>query len=204
MSSAISCDLESSCVFVCVCVCGCVRISVAPHAVFTMQHVNQGTGKSEKKAPHYEDASNNQIDNMFKQHEYECGMPPPTPVPQTSMLARIGLTAQHNIDLTGSGAVIHWCNRFGSEARGAFFSLLPVSAFAFQCFLQHRPDMQAVVMPYRCVCTRVCIPCRVDAWYRETHDNLGNLWKPTWKPLQNKRKPENRLILKLQWIFFIF
>ena len=57
--------------------------------------------------------------------------------------------------------------------------------------------MQAVVMPYRCVCVCVCILCRVDAWYTETHDNLENLWKPGWKPLQNKRKPENLLIIKL-------
>ena len=42
---------------VCVCVCVfvfvfvCVCVSVAFHAVLTMQHVIQGTGKSEKKAP---------------------------------------------------------------------------------------------------------------------------------------------------------
>ena len=71
-----------------------------------MQHVNQGTGKSEKKAPHYEDASNNQIDNMFKQYTNECGKLSHTPVPKTSMLVRIGLTAHHNIELTGSGVFI--------------------------------------------------------------------------------------------------
>jgi hypothetical protein len=53
-----------------------------------------------------------------------------------------------------------------------------------------------------CVCARVKLiqsstQIDISALYTETHDNLENLWKPMWKPLQNKRKPENLLIIKI-------
>ena len=110
--------------------------------------------KAKKKPPRYEDASNNQIDNMFKQHTYECGKLSPTPVPQTSMLVRIGLTAHHNIELTGSGVFIYWCNRFGSEARGLFFAFTGLG-FCISIPFATSTHMQAVVMPYRCACVFV-------------------------------------------------
>ena len=139
------------CVYQCVCVCGCacvclcvcVYVCVYVYLSYRMLFIQcntwiRGPVKAKKKPPCYEDAINNQIDNMFKQHTYECGKLSPTPIPQTSMLVHIGFTAHHNIEFMGSGVFIYWYNRFGSETQGAFFSLLPVSVYSL---LQHQDGL---------------------------------------------------------------
>ena len=70
-----------------------------------MQHVNQGTYK--KSPLHYEDGSNNHIDNTFKQYINECRQLSLAPVPQTSMLVLIGVAVASNIEFQGSG--VHRC-----------------------------------------------------------------------------------------------